>query len=92
MMGVAAFVALVFTIPALLLGHQGQDWPLRGVWRWLRMPRAARCAPAGAPRGVSRLPGGIPGAPGAADGHTARPAHPAPSWAHTQPTDIEEAA
>lgn len=40
MTGVLAYLALVVTLPALLLGHQGQDFPLplRGVWRWLYAP------------------------------------------------------
>lgn len=36
MTGVVAYLALVIVVPALLLGHQGQDWPLRGAWRLMR--------------------------------------------------------
>ena len=65
MTDVLAYLALVVTIPAMLLGHQGQDWPLAGAWRWVRarMPRAGRCAPAGGLWGALRLPRGLRGAP-----------------------------
>ena len=41
MTGVLAYLALTVTLPAMLLGHQGQDWPLAGAWRWLRGSLAA---------------------------------------------------
>lgn len=86
-MGVVAYLALIVAIPALLLGHQGQDWPLTPLWRTLRtrMPRAGRCVPAGAPQGLVRLPRDLQGAPESAG---ARTASPAPAWARTD----EEAA
>ncbi|HEY9353650.1 MAG TPA: hypothetical protein VIP28_10380 [Nocardioides sp.] len=91
MIAVLAFVALTVTIPALLLGHQGQDWPLRGPWRWLRarMPRRGPQAPVCGPQSPSRLPRGLRDAPEPAQSRSRRPA---PSWAHTQPLDYEEAA
>ena len=87
MTDVLAYLALVVTIPAMLLGHQGQDWPLAGAWRWVRarMPRAGRCTPAGAPWGVLRLPRGLRGAPVASEGRVwLRPARaPRPDSATT---------
>jgi hypothetical protein len=88
--GVVAYLVLVVTLPALLLGHQGQDFPPLLWWRTLKARRAreARCAPAGALHSPSRLPDSLRGAPRASQ----KPSRPAPSWAHTQPLDYEEAA
>lgn len=74
----AAFVVLVVAVAAPVCGHQTQPWPLRGAWRALRAFRRGLCA--------SRDAGG---APRPAQRRSGRPA---PSWAHTQPTDYEEAA
>lgn len=56
MTGVAAYVVLVVVLPALLLGHQGQDFPLplRGAWRRL-CARLAAEVPERAP-GLLRTP------------------------------------
>lgn len=88
MTGLAAYLTLVVVVPALLLGHQGQDWPLAGLRRALqaRRPREARCTPAGAPQTPSRLPRGLRDAPSAPQRRSR------PSWATTQPIDNEEAA
>lgn len=90
MTAVAAYVVLVVVLPALLLGHQGQDWPLAGVWRAVRARWARRDlqAPACGPQSPSRLPRSLRSAPEPAQSRSARPA---PSWANTQPIN-EEAA
>lgn len=36
MIGLVAYLALVVTLPALLLGHQGEDFPPLRWWRWAR--------------------------------------------------------
>jgi hypothetical protein len=84
-MGVLAYLALVVVVPALLLGHQGQDFP---PWRWWRplralWPRRAVCAPAGAPQGVFGDSRDAEEAPEPAEGRTAPRATRAPSWART---------
>lgn len=76
MIGLLAYLALVVVIPALLLGHQGQDFPLA---------RACRCALAWRPQGRSRVSRVLRGAPEPAH---ARTAVSVPSWARTD----EEAA
>lgn len=81
MTGLFAYLVLVVVIPALLLGHQGQDFPLRRACAWLygRLPAsgASQAVPEGRePQRPSR----------------ARTARPVPSWAHSQPIDYEEAA
>lgn len=77
----AVFLTVVVAVAALVCGHQGQPWPLTPLWRTVRarMPRAARCAPAGAPRGASRLPLHLRDAPEA----LTPPSSPVPAWAHT---------
>jgi len=40
--GLVAYLALVVVVPALLLGHQGQDWPLKVAWRGATGPLWAR--------------------------------------------------
>jgi hypothetical protein len=57
--GVFAYLVLVVVVPALLLGHQGQDFPPLRWWRALRsrMPRRGAWRGRGAPHspsGVSR--------------------------------------
>ena len=42
MTAVAAYLATVLAIAALACGHQGQDWPLAGVWRHIPRPSWAR--------------------------------------------------
>lgn len=90
MTSVAAYLTLVVVLPALLLGHQGQDWPLAGVRRAVRArrPREARYTPVCGPQSPLRLPRSVRGSPEPAQSRTARPA---PSWANTQPIN-EEAA
>ena len=93
MTAVAAYVVLVVVLPALLLGHQGQHWPLAGAW-WAvraRQPREARCTPAGAPQTPAPVIRATEAATDALRPRTA-PRRPVPSWAHTQPLDHEEAA
>lgn len=51
---VAAYMALTVTLPALLLGHQGQHWPLRGVWRAARALMARRAPSVCATRALGR--------------------------------------
>lgn len=84
MTAVAAYVVLVVVIPTLGLGHQGQHWPLAGVWRAVRArrARAGRCTPARAPQSPFRLPRSLRDVPSPAQSRTVRPE---PSWAHTQP-------
>lgn len=78
MIGVVAYLAIVIAIPALMLGHQGEDFP---PWWWLRAARArARSQtpvsrPESPPR-VSRIPRSAPEASQA-------PSRPVPSWADT---------
>lgn len=89
MTGLVAYLALVVVVPALLLGHQGQDWPLKlRRPHKARQPREAACAPLCGPQSPARLPGSLRGAPEASQ----RRPRPTPSWAHTQPLDYEEAA
>jgi hypothetical protein len=82
--GVVAYLALVVAIPALILGHQGQDFP---PFRWLRAARVRRGihAPVSRPQGPVRLPRHLRTAPEPSQ----PPSRPAPHWAHT---DTEEAA
>lgn len=88
---VAAYMALTVTIPALLLGHQGQHWPLRGAWRAGRALMARRAPSACVWRALGRAvalasvetPIAPPGAL-----HT-NPPRATPTWART---DTEEAA
>lgn len=87
MIGVVAYLALIVAIPALLLGHQGQDWPLSWVWRTLRAalaPSRGHTCPCGASEGSDGTPEPqrIPRAP------QGRPESSRPSWARTD----EEAA
>lgn len=84
---VAAYMALTVTLPALLLGHQGQDFPLRGAWRATRALISRRAPSACAWRALGRAVALAPG-----ETVTARPvpapalsARRAPSWANTQP-------
>jgi hypothetical protein len=52
-MGVLAYLALTVTIPALLLGHQGQDFPPLRWWRTRHpQPAAEPQPPAARPRPV----------------------------------------
>lgn len=87
---VAAYMALTVTLPALL-GHQGQDFPLRGVWRTARALIARRAPSACATRALGRavaLASGekLTAPPGA---RHANPPRTTPRWART---DTEEAA
>lgn len=82
-MGVLAYLALVVVVPALLLGHQGQDFP---PWRRLRtlrpsLPRRAVCVPAGGPHSPSSDSRDHPEPPRPAQRRTS---HPAPTWARTE--------
>lgn len=91
MIGLVAYLALVVTLPALLLGHQGEDFPPWRWWRWARATQARRGAwqGLGAPQGPfrdSRAAGTPAGPP------ERRTATRVPSWAHQQPIEIEEAA
>ena len=123
------FRAATVAVTAVLCGHQGQPWPLTGLWRAVAAPLAAlgalralrplpespdapegllapspaRVLPSGAPAtGPSRTPvprcgapdgpDGTPGPPDAPEPAQSRSRRPAPSWAHTQPLDYEEAA
>ena len=88
MIGVAAYLALVFAIPALMLGHQGEDFP---PFRWLRAARARRGSqtPASRPDSPVRLPRHLRDAPEPPQSRTGPHSRPAPRWAHT---DTEEAA
>lgn len=90
MTAVAAYVVLVVVLPALLLGHQGQDWPLAGAWRAVRArwPRRGALRGLGAPHSPSRDSSVATQALRASQGPSRR----APSWAHTQPLDRQEAA
>ena len=74
-----AFLAATVAVTAVLCGHQGQPWPLAGLWRTLRarMPRAGRCVPTGAPQRVVRLPLHLRDAPEASQPPLR------PSWART---------
>jgi hypothetical protein len=92
--GVVAYVALVFVLPALALGHHMEDFPPLLWWRWVRAARGRGgcCAPAGALQGAFRLPGDLRAAPEPAETLSGRPG---PSWARADTddrTDIEEAA
>lgn len=82
---VAAYMALTVTLPALLLGHQGQHFPLRGAWRTARA-LISRRAPSACAMGASGR------AVALASGETvteapvpvlAPPVRPAPAWART---------
>jgi hypothetical protein len=80
--GVLAYLALVVVVPALLLGHQGQDFP---PWRWWRplravWPRRAVCAPTGGPHSPTGDSRDHPEPPRPAQRRTGRPA---PTWART---------
>lgn len=77
----AAYMAATVAVTALCCGHQGQPWPLAGLWRHLTAarPQEGRQAPACGPQSPFRLPRGLRDAPGASQG----PSRPAPSWAHT---------
>lgn len=91
MIGLAAYLALVVTLPALVLGHQGEVFPPLRWWRWARARQARRGAwrGSGAPQGpfcdsrAAETPAGPP---------ERRTAPRVPSWAHQQPIDYEEAA
>lgn len=91
MTDVLAYLTLVVVIPAILLGHHGQDFPPLAWRRTIRarQARARGCAPVSRPQSPSRLPRDLRGAPEPAQSRTRRPV---PSWAHTQPLDYEEAA
>ncbi|GAA3852142.1 hypothetical protein GCM10023084_02910 [Streptomyces lacrimifluminis] len=88
---VAAYMALTVTLPALLLGHQGQDFPLRGVWRTARALIARRapsaCDRRALGRAVALASGETVTAPPVAV--LAPPVRPTPAWART---DTEEGA
>ncbi|MFG2269106.1 hypothetical protein ACGFNY_04950 [Streptomyces chartreusis] len=86
-----AYLALVVVLPALLLGHQGQDFPPLKWWRAVRarQAREARCTPVSRPQCPLRLPLGLRGAPEPAQSRSRRPV---PSWAHTEPYTHEETA
>ena len=94
MTGVVAYVALVFVLPALVLGHHMEDFPPLLWWRWVQAARGREgcCTAAGALQGMFRLPRDLRAAPEPSGGRTEPRA---PSWAHTdtdnQP-DIGEAA
>lgn len=81
----AAYMALTVTLPALLLGHQGQDFPLRGVWRAARALIARRvpsaCAWRAVGRAVALASGETPLAPPVPI--PALPARAVPTWART---------
>lgn len=88
---VAAYMALTVTLPALLLGHQGQHWPLRGAWRAARALVARRAPSACDRRALGRaraLASGekLPAPPVPV---SALPARAVPTWART---DTKEAA
>lgn len=90
MIGFVAYLALTVAIPALLLGHQGQDFP---PCRWrrtlaARKARARGCVPAGAPQTPSRDSRITGASERAAEART----RPRPAWVHEQPINIEEAA
>lgn len=82
---VAAYMALTITLPALLLGHQGQHWPLRGVWRAARALMARRAPSACDRRALGRAVAlasseKLHGPPGALH---ANPPRTTPTWART---------
>jgi hypothetical protein len=79
--GLVAYLACVIALAALACGHQGESWPLRGVWRVLAPSRGV----------VAVLPAvhGPGGAPDVREAHTATEPPARPSWAHI---DTEEAA
>lgn len=80
MIGLAAYLACVIVLAALACGHQGEAWPLRGVWRVLAPSRDV----------VAVLPAvdGSGGAPDVRKAHAATEPPSRPSWARTD----EEAA
>ena len=41
MTDVLAFLAATVAVTAVLCGHQGQPWPLAGLWRAVAAPLAA---------------------------------------------------
>lgn len=88
---VAAYMALTVTLPALVLGHQGEAFPPWRWWRWARATWARRGAwqGPGAPQSPFRDSRGA-GAP--AGSPERRTAPRVPSWAHQQPIETEEAA
>lgn len=89
MIGLVAYLVLVVTLPALVLGHQGEDFPPLRWWRWARQARRGARRGQGAPRSPfrdSRAAGAPAGPPGGRTGARV------PSWAHQQPIEIEEAA
>ncbi len=90
MAGLAAYLACTVAIAALACGHQGQDWPLPGAWRWLRahLPRRGALWGHGAPHGPS-CDSRVAGTSERPSGARVRPR---PSWSHSQPLDYEEAA
>ena len=88
---VAAYMALTVTLPALLLGHQGQHFPLRGVWRASRALIARRAPSACDRRALGRAAAlasvqTLTHPPAPAE---AVPARAVPTWARP---DTEEAA
>lgn len=81
MIGLVAYLALVVTLPALMLGHQGEAFPPLRWWRWARArkARARGCAPVSRPQSPS-CGSRVTGAPPRASQAPSRP-----SWANTQP-------